>query len=142
MSLEMFCKRPVVSVSPRSTVYEACQLLKEENLGCLVAQEDGQLSGILTDRDIAIKVSGEGKDSRQTRVGEIMTPNPARISVDKSLHDLTTLMHALHVRRMPIVDGGGKAVGFVTLDDLIVLLADEMWEMGRTVSETILHKAA
>lgn len=142
MSLEMFCRRPVVTISPRSTVYEACQLLKDENIGCLVAQEDGKLSGILTDRDIAIKAAGAGKDPRQTKVGEIMTPNPAHISVDKNLHDLTTLMHALHVRRMPIVDGGDKPVGMVTLDDLLVLFADEMWEMGRTVSETFYHKAA
>ncbi|MBI2087997.1 MAG: CBS domain-containing protein [Deltaproteobacteria bacterium] len=142
MSLEMFCRRPVVTISPESTVYEACGLLKDKNIGCLVAQEDGKLSGILTDRDIALKVVGDGKDPRSARVRDIMTPNPARISVDKDLHDLTTLMHALHVRRMPIVDGGGKAVGIVTLDDLIVLFADEMWEMGKTVSETFFHKAA
>ena len=96
----------------------------------------------VTDRDIALKVVGDGKDPRSASVRDIMTPNPARISVDKDLHDLTTLMHALHVRRMPIVDGGGKAVGIVTLDDLIVLFADEMWEMGKTVSETFFHKAA
>lgn len=142
MSLDMFCKRPVVTISPESTVYEACRYLKDKNIGCLVVQEDGKLSGIVTDRDIALKVAGEEKDSRRTMVRDIMTPNPARISVDKGLHDLTTLMHALHVRRMPIVDGGGKAVGIVTLDDLLVLFADEMWEMGRTVSETFFHKAA
>lgn len=142
MSLDMFCKRPVVTISPESTVYEACQFLKDKNIGCVVVQEDGKLSGILTDRDIALKVAGEEKDSRRTKVRDIMTSNPARISADKGLHDLTTLMHALHVRRMPIVDGGGKAVGIVTLDDLLVLFADEMWEMGRTVSETFFHKAA
>ncbi len=139
MSLEMFCRRPVVTISPRSSVYEACQLLREKKIGCLIAQENGKLDGILTDRDIALKVAGEGRDPRQVKVSDIMTPNPARISVDKELHDLTVLMHALHVRRMPITDGGGKAVGIATLDDVLVMLSDEMWEMGRSVSEAVLH---
>ncbi len=139
MSLEMFCRRSLVTISPRSTVYDACQLLREKKIGCLIAQENGKLDGILTDRDIALKVAGEGKDPRQIKVGEIMTPNPARISVDKNLHDLTALMHALHVRRMPITDGGGKAIGIATLDDVLVMLADDMWEMGKTVAETVLQ---
>ena len=139
MSLDMFCKRPLVTISPRSSVYEACQLLKEKKIGCVLAQENGKLDGILTDRDIALKVAGEGRDPRQVKVGEIMTPNPARISMDKDLHDLTALMHALHVRRMPITDGGGKAVGIATLDDVLVMLANDMWEMGKAVSETVLH---
>lgn len=139
MSLEMFCRRPLMTISPRSSVYDACQILREKKIGCLIAQENGKLDGILTDRDIALKVAGEGRDPRQVKVGEIMTPNPARISVDKELHDLTALMHALHVRRMPITDDGGKAVGIATLDDVLVMLSDEMWEMGRSVSEAVLH---
>jgi CBS domain-containing protein len=100
-----------------------------------VAQEDGKISGILTDRDIALKVTGERKDPERTKVGEIMSRNPIRISVDKNIHELTTLMHAHHVRRVPIVDGGDKVLGIVTLDDLIALFGDEMWEIGKTVSE-------
>ncbi len=139
MSLEMFCKRPLVTISPRGTAYDACQMLRDKKVGCLLVQENGKLDGILTDRDIALKVAGESKNPREVKVGEIMTPNPARISVDKELHDLTSLMHALHVRRMPIMNGGGEAIGIATLDDVLVMLSDEMWEMGRSVSETVLH---
>ena len=135
MSLREFCTWPVVSVSPRSTILDACRLLEEYNIGCLVAQEDGKISGILTDRDIALKVTGEKKDPQQTKVGEIMSRNPVRISVDKNIHELTSLMHAHHVRRVPIVDGGDKVVGIVTLDDLIALFGNEMWEISKAVSE-------
>jgi CBS domain-containing protein len=114
---------------------DACRLLEEYNIGCLVAQEGGKISGILTDRDIALKVAGERKDPERTKVGEIMSPNPVRISVEKNIHDLTTLMHTYHVRRVPIVDGGDKVMGIVTLDDLIALFGNEMWEIGKTVSE-------
>jgi CBS domain-containing protein len=111
--------------------------MAQNNIGCMVVQEDGRLRGILTDRDIALKVAGETKDSRQTKVGDVMTPNPVCISVDKNLHELTTLMHTHHVRRVPIVDGGNKVLGIVTLDDLIALLSSEMFEIGRTVGQPL-----
>ena len=135
MSLQEFCRRRVVTVSPRSNIVEACRLMDGNNIGCMVVEEDGRLSGILTDRDIALKVAGERKDPQQTKVGEVMTRNPVRISVNKNLHELTSLMHAHHVRRVPIVDGVDKVLGIVTLDDLIAMLSDEMFEIGRTVSE-------
>lgn len=137
MSLHEFCRRCVVTISPRSAIVDACQAMARNSVGCIVVQEDGRLCGILTDRDVAIKVAGQGKDARQTKVGEIMTLQPICISVDKSLHELTSLMHTYHVRRVPIVDGVEKVLGIVTLDDLIALLGDEMFEIGKTVSETI-----
>lgn len=137
MSLEEFCRRRVVTVSPNSNIVDACQLMARNNIGCMVAEEDGRLCGILTDRDIALKVAGEAKDPRQTKIGEVMTANPVCISVDKNLHDLTSLMHTRHVRRVPIVDGSNKVLGIVTLDDLIAMLSDEMFEIGKTVSEPL-----
>jgi len=137
MSLQEFCQRPVVAISPRSSVADACRQMAQNNIGCMVVQEDGKLTGILTDRDIALKVAGETKDSRETKVGEVMTPNPMCISVDKNLHELTRFMHSNHVRRVPIVDSGNKVLGIVTLDDLVAMLSSEMFEIGKTVSETV-----
>jgi CBS domain-containing protein len=142
MSLQQFCERPLITVSPAQTISEACQLLQDKNIGCLVAVENGTLCGILTDRDIALKVTGAGKDPRQTTVREVMTANPARIPVNKNLSDLTELMHAFHVRRVPIVDGGNKPLGLVTLDDLLVLLGKEMSDVGDSVSATLFRKPA
>jgi CBS domain-containing protein len=140
MSLQKFCERPVVTVSPEQTITAACQLLREKNVGCLVAVEDGKLRGILTDRDIALKVTGEKKDPQHTTVRDVMTGNPLHLAVHKTLHDLTALMHTHHVRRIPIVDGGGKVVGMVTLDDLIMLLGQEMADIGQGVSGALFYK--
>jgi CBS domain-containing protein len=87
-----------------------------------VVEQNGKLCGILTDRDIALRVAGTGKDSRTTRVKEIMTPDPIRIPADKDLPQLTALMHAYHVRRVPIVNGFDTTLGIVTLDDLVAQL--------------------
>ncbi|HEY6996331.1 MAG TPA: CBS domain-containing protein [Candidatus Binatia bacterium] len=135
MSLETFCRKPLVKVELDTSITEACELMAQNNIGCLVVEQNGKLCGILTDRDIALRVAGTGKDSQTTRVKEIMTPDPIRISADKDLTQLTALMHAYHVRRVPIVNGFDTTLGIVTLDDLVAQLGAEMWQIGRAISE-------
>jgi CBS domain-containing protein len=140
MSLQQFCQRAVVTIAPDQSVAEACRLLQEKNVGCIVATESGQVRGILTDRDVALKVTGEKKDPQHTKVRDVMRADPIRIAVDKSLHDLTSLMHVHHVRRVPIVDGGDKLLGIVTLDDLLMLLSEEMADMGKGISGALFRR--
>ena len=135
MSLQTYCRKPVVRISPETNITEACQLMKQNNIGCLIAEQKGKLCGIVTDRDIALRVTGARRDPDRTLVQEIMTPDPIRISVDKELHHLTALMHAYHVRRVPIVNGFDTALGIVTLDDLIAQLGEEMSEIGKAIAE-------
>ena len=135
MSLQEFCRKPVIRVSADANITEACRLMEQKNIGCLLAENNGRLCGILTDRDIALKVAGAQRDPSTTRVEDIMTRDPIRISVNSDLHHLTALMHAYHVRRVPIVDGLDTTLGIVTMDDLIALLSDEMSEIGKAISE-------
>ena len=119
---------------------EACHLLREKNVGCVIATDGGHVRGILTDRDIALQVTGEKRDPQQTTVREVMHANPIRISVDKGLHDLTAVMHTHHVRRVPIVDSSDKVVGLVTLDDLLALLSEEMADMGKGIAGALFRR--
>jgi CBS domain-containing protein len=135
MSLQKFCEQPVVTISPEMTMVEACQLMWEKNIGCVVVVETGKACGMLTDRDVALKVVRERKDPQQTTVREIMTANPACIRVDKTLQELTNLMRRHHVRRVPIVDDWNKPIGIVTFDDVLSLLSEEMSDMRQTVTE-------
>lgn len=135
MSLVSFCQKHLVKVTPDSTIAEACHLMEHHNVGCLIAEQDGKLCGIVTDRDIALKVAGAQRNPGATRVNDIMSRDPVRISVNSDVHHLTALMHAYHVRRVPIVDGLDTTLGIVTMDDLIALLSNEMAEIGKTISE-------
>jgi CBS domain-containing protein len=135
MSLQNYCRKPVVRISPETNITEACQLMEQNNIGCLIAEREGKLCGIVTDRDIALRVTGTKRDPDKTKVKDIMTPDPLRISVDKDLHHLTALMHAYHVRRVPIVNGFDTTLGIVTLDDLIAQLGENMSEIGKAISE-------
>ena len=93
------------------------------------------MCGIVTERDITLRVAGAKRDPDTTVVKDIMTPDPIRISVDKELHHLTALMHAYHVRRVPIVNGLTPPLGIVTLDDLVAQLGDQMSDIGKAISE-------
>jgi CBS domain-containing protein len=135
MSLHSYCRKPVVRISPEASITEACQLMEENKIGCLIAEREGKLCGIVTDRDIALRVAGARRDPEKTRVKDIMTPDPIRVSVDKDLHHLTALMYAYHVRRVPVVNGFDTTVGIVTLDDLIAQLGNDMSEIGKAISE-------
>jgi CBS domain-containing protein len=125
----------VVTISPERTIAEACWLIKDKNIGCLVVESHGKICGILTDRDIVLKVTGEDKEPMTTMVEEVMTRDPVRISVNRSVRELVSLMHTRHVRRVPIVDGSDTVLGMVTMDDLIALFGDELSELGKAISE-------
>jgi CBS domain-containing protein len=135
VSLEQFCQKPVVKIAPDANIIEACRLMEQNNVGSLIVEANGKLRGIVTDRDIALRIAGARKDPQETKINEIMTPDPIRIAVKSDLHHLTSLMHAYHVRRVPIVDGFDSAVGIVTLDDLIAMLGGEMSDIGKAISE-------
>lgn len=117
MSLEKYCRKPLIKISPETPITEACSLMEQNSVGSLIVEKDGKLCGIVTDRDVALRVAGAQRDARTTLAKDIMSPDPIRISIDKHLHHLAALMHAYHVRRVPIVDGFDTTLGIVTLDD-------------------------
>jgi len=133
--LHSYCRKPVVRISPETNITEACRLMEQNNIGCLIAEREGKLCGIITDRDIALRVTGGKRDPDKTKVEDVMTPDPIRVSVDKDLHHLTALMHAYHVRRVPIVKGFDTTLGIVTLDDLIAQLGSNISEIGKAIFE-------
>jgi CBS domain-containing protein len=122
-------------VSPDTSIAEACRLMEQNSVGCLIVENSGKLCGIVTDRDIALRVIGTNKEPHKTTVNEVMTRDPIRISADKEIHHLTSLMRAYHVRRVPIVNGFDTTVGLVSLDDLIAQFGSEMSVIGKAIAE-------
>lgn len=142
MSLREFCQREVVSIAPDANILEACLLMANNNVGCVVVQDEGRLRGILTDRDIALKVTGSNKDPRNTKAQEIMSQNPVRIPVEKDMQHLTNVMRVHHVRRVPIVDDENRVLGIVTMDDVVARISAEIFDLGNTIAETLPNLAA
>src|SRR5438445_7249035 len=109
-------------VTPGATIREAAQLMQRENVGIVpVVEEKGtkRLLGVVTDRDIAIRVVAEGRDS-SARVSEVMSSS--RISTctpDDDVDDAMEVMSNEQVRRIPIIDDRGALVGIVAQADIV-----------------------
>ena len=108
------------TVTPETDVREAAQIMKSENVGVVpVVESSGskKLVGLLTDRDIAVRVVAEGKTS--ARVQEIMSGSPRTVKADTSVDDVMDLMGKEQVRRVPVVDDRGDLVGIVAQADVV-----------------------
>jgi CBS domain-containing protein len=114
-------------VMTSDTVEMAAQKMRQENAGSLPVVEDQgskRIVGIITDRDIAIRVVAEGKDP-QTRVDAAMSRNPVTAQADDSVDKVARLMADQKVRRIPIVDGQDCVVGIVAQADLATRTRNE-----------------
>jgi CBS domain-containing protein len=111
--------RNVMTVHSNDTVERAARLMAECNCGALpVVDSGGRLIGMVTDRDLTIRISGRGKDSRRARVDECMTNESFACYANDSLKDCMRQMSRHQIRRLPIVNDRYQVVGIVTQADL------------------------
>jgi CBS domain-containing protein len=106
------------TVEPDQSVQEAAQLMAELDTGALPVGEDDRLVGMLTDRDIAIRVTAEGKDPAETPVREVMTPDVRYCFEDEDVEHVAENMAEQQLRRLPVVSRDKRLVGIVSLGDI------------------------
>ena len=114
-------------VTPDAAVRDVAQLMKRDNVGVIPVIESTsshQLVGVVTDRDIAIRVIGEGKDS-STPVGEIMTTNVRTHLAGDPLEKIMSTMAGEQLRRVLIVDDRGSLIGIVSQADIVLEAGNE-----------------
>jgi CBS domain-containing protein len=114
----------IMTTNPRTvnvddTVLQAAQVMRDNDIGDVIVVEDGQVTGIVTDRDIAVRAVAEGRDPGSTTVGEIATTGVQAIEPDASVDDALRMMREHDIRRLPVVKNG-RPVGIVSLGDLAV----------------------
>lgn len=114
----------VWSVESDRSVYEALQLMAEKDIGALLVVDEGKLVGIFSERDYARKVILHGKSSKETLVGEIMTPKVYYVHPEQSLEDCMALMTEKHVRHLPVLDGE-RLVGVISIGDVVKAIISE-----------------
>lgn len=121
MSLRSYQWPRLVILKPNTNVLEAARALDNNQVGAIVVQHEGRVAGIVTDRDLAVRVLGQGLDARDTTLAKVMTVDVVTLPPDASRTEAMRLMQERRIRRILLV-AEGAVVGVVTLDDL---LADE-----------------
>ena len=105
------------TVEPGTTVQDAARAMKSEDVGSLPIVEGDRLVGVVTDRDLAIRVLAEGK-SGDTTVGEIASKDVVTVDPQQSLEEAARLMAEHQVRRLPVTEEDGKLVGILAQADV------------------------
>lgn len=128
----MDCKGGAVwCVAPSATVFEAISEMAAKGVGALLVMSDGQLLGIISERDYTRKVILTGHSSKDMRVFEIMTSDVTTATAEETVEGAMRLMTERRIRHLPIVDGG-QVVGVVSIGDLV------KWTISAQ-EETIAH---
>ena len=120
-------------VSKQATVADAARIMRDRNIGSVPVVDNGYLLGIVTDRDLAVRVVAEGLDAMTTKVESIATANLHSAAPDESLDDVYERMAIWRVRRLPVVENDGRLVGMLAQADLVHELKDK--KAGQLVDE-------
>lgn len=127
MSLDVCC------CCPSDTVCDVAKKMCEKHIGCVpVCDENKNVVGLVTDRDIILRSIACDKDVKQTPVSEIMTTSVCCCNTDTDISEATKLMSDLQIRRIPVVEND-KIVGILTIGDL----ASDKKVSAKEVSDTV-----
>ncbi|AEV17113.1 MAG: CBS domain-containing protein [Thermus sp.] len=128
----------VYAISPEATVLEALKALAQHDIGALLVMEGERLLGIFSERDYARKLVLLGRFSKDTRVAEVMTPDPLTLPPEADLAQAMRLMTEHRVRHLPVVEGG-RVVGVISIGDVVKAIIGEqevlIGELSRYVTE-------
>jgi CBS domain-containing protein len=137
MSLKKLMTEDITSLPSTATVLDAAKFMTDMNVGSVIVTEDDSPTGLITDRDVVAKVIAQGKDSNTTKISEIMVTPVVSIVEEEDIVDATQLMSHHGIRRLPVTNSGGKLVGVVSLDDVLVMLGEEMQNIATTLKKEI-----
>lgn len=137
MSLTNFIKR-VGCVTPRATVVEAAQKMRSRSIGAVVViSDDHKPIGLVTDRDVVMRVVADNKAPNQISVEQVMSGGVVTLPEEASLRQATELMRDKGVRRIVVIDDSGRVSGLVSFDDLLVILGMEIGNLANSVISEI-----
>jgi CBS domain-containing protein len=129
MSLGRFI-RPVITARPDESVADLARKLRDHHVGCVVVERDGRAFGIVTDRDVAIRVVAEGLDAKTTKAQDVATLDPVVVRDIEGPETAARRMREYGVRRLPVVDERGGLRGIITADDLVRVLGGELGDLA------------
>ena len=125
----------VVTAAPDTPISDLAGQMRDGGVGSVVVVDgDVRPTGIVTDRDITVEAVARGRDPESVLAGDVMTPDPVTVDQDTGVRELCTAICEAGVRRMPVVDDTGGLTGLVTLDDLVVLLAQEQNDLAAVIT--------
>jgi CBS domain-containing protein len=120
MQVSQILTRDVETIRPDTSVKEAAQRMRSGDIGSLPVCDGRRLLGMVTDRDITIRITAEGRDAAITTVMEAMTPDVTFVFEDQDVQDAARIMKDQQIRRLPVLSRDRQLVGILSLGDVAV----------------------
>jgi CBS domain-containing protein len=127
---------PVITASPAASAADIAALMRTHHVGCVVIVEDERPIGIVTDRDLALRVVADSLPGA-TPATDVMTPDPVTALASAGIETMLRALRKAGTRRLPLVDERGRLVAIVTHDDLVQLLASELKNLGESIERAV-----
>jgi len=124
----------VRSAEMDTTIEEIATMMREEDVGAIPVLDDGELRGIVTDRDIVVRCIAEGLDAAEATVEEILSEELTTVEPDADVEQAARIMAEKQIRRLPVVEDG-DLIGMVSLGDVAVKADVDDERVGRTLEE-------
>jgi len=137
MPIERLVQRPVKTLGPEESCEEAAALMRDENIGAVVVVDEGRVQGVVTDRDIAVRVVASGENPAEVPLRQIMSGEPIFLSKARTLDQLVAAMREMGVRRVPVIEDDGAVCGLISMDDLLVLISEQLAELAQVIRKEI-----
>ena len=132
MPIDDLARSDVVTADPGTAVTDLARTMADEDVGSVVITDGDEPTGIVTDRDLTVRVLGEAMDPTDLTAQDVMSENLATVEVGVGFYEAAELMADHGIRRLPVVVGG-SLVGIITADDLTELLADEEQHLAEII---------
>jgi CBS domain-containing protein len=118
MQVSQILTREVETIRPDTSVKEAAQRMRSMDVGSLPVCDGRRLLGMVTDRDITVRITAEGRDAANTPVQEAMTPDVSFVFEDQDVQDAARIMQQQQIRRLPVLNRERQLVGILALGDI------------------------
>jgi len=119
MKISEIMTTEIKKATPDNTLADIAAMMRDEDVGALPVVQDGELRGIVTDRDIVVRAIAEGKEPTTATVQEVLSEELESVEPDDDVEDAADLMASRQIRRLPVVQRG-KLIGMVSLGDIAV----------------------
>jgi CBS domain-containing protein len=137
MSVGRICTRIVVTATSKESVLEVARRMEEYDVGTAVVVDESKMPlGIVTDRDVTLRCVARGLNPSETPLSVIMTRDVRTVDESTPLEQALRTMAGAGTRRLVVTGAEGKLVGVLSVDDIVLLLAEEAESLGRIMSSS------